>query len=680
QVLQYDREKAPRVAEIPEPQMKGPGVIVDNHASLISVGTEKAMIDLSKMSLAGKARQRPEIVKQVLGKVKTEGILSTYNKVMARLKTPTTMGYSSAGVVREVHSAVDRFSPGDRVACAGFGYACHAEEVFVPGNLVVRIPDSVSFEEASFVTLGAIALQGVRIADVRLGENVAVIGLGLLGQLTCQLLRASGCRVIGMDIDDDKMQLARKLGTEEVMFSDSSAVEKVMEATSGRGVDAVIITAASQSSGPIELAGDIAREKGVVVGVGAVKMDIPRSSYYNKELQFRMSRSYGPGRYDYKYEEAGSDYPFGYVRWTENRNMQSFLELIGSKSIDVKTLITHRFAIEKAEDAYSIVSGETDEKCMGVVLTYPGLDSSARKRNSAISENQSESHSESRDGDKLGVGFVGAGGFATGVLLPGMAGVSLYRPISIMSGGGVSADSAAKRFNFEKAVSAFDEILSDDRIDTVFIANRHDQHAEMVVKSISSGKSTFVEKPLCMNRDELETIRACCQKSDSALMVGFNRRFAPLVQQMRSTISKTSYPVSMYYRINAGFIPSGSWIQDKEVGGGRIIGEVCHFVDLMAFLCGSLPISVHAEALAMPDERYRNDDNLQIMIRFDNGSVCTISYIASGNKAMPKEYIEVIGGGTAMTLDDFRTLTVAEGSKMQIIKGRGQDKGHVDML
>ena len=368
QVLQYNRAKSPTLVEVPTPQMKSKGLVVDNRASLISVGTERQMIELSQMSLLSKARKRPDLVRQVLDKVKTEGLATTYNKVMGRLNTPTPLGYSSAGVVTEVHSAVDRFAVGDRVACAGFGYACHAETIFVPGNLAVKIPENVTFEEASFVTLGAIALQGVRIADNKLGETVAVIGLGLLGQISCMLLSASGCRVIGIDIDQSKLTQAKNSGAIETFMSDSTTAGKLLDLTAGRGADSVIITAASSTSGPVELAGEICREKGKVIVVGAVKMDIPRKPLYEKELEILMSRSYGPGRYDYAYEEGGQDYPFGYVRWTENRNMEAFLNLISTGKINIKSLITHRFDTTEAKAAYELVSGNSTETILGVVL------------------------------------------------------------------------------------------------------------------------------------------------------------------------------------------------------------------------------------------------------------------------------------------------------------------------
>ena len=674
QLLQYNREKGPRVEEVPTPLMKGPGLLVSNRCSLISVGTERQMIEVSQMSLVGKARQRPDMVKQVIGKMKTEGVLSTYNKVMGRLSTPTALGYSSAGVVRVVHNDLENWTPGERVACAGFGYATHAEEIFVPSNLAARIPDNVSFEEASFVTLGAIAMQGVRIADLRLGETVAVIGLGLLGQITCMLLAASGCRVVGFDIDKSKLDQAIASGAETALLSDGSEQSAILDITAGHGADAVIITAASDSAGPIETAGQICRDKGRVVAVGAVKLDVPRKIYYEKELELKLSRSYGPGRYDYYYEEAGQDYPFSYVRWTENRNMESFLQLISIGKINVKSLITHRFDIVDAENAYEMISGSTSEKYLGVVLNYSNenaQDIGPDKPTKPITLTQPH---------KVNIGFIGVGNFASGVLLPNIASIKAYEKTAILSGSGISAKISAERFGFTQAVSNYDEILNNPAITAVFIANRHDQHGGMVLDALKKNKNIFVEKPLCLNRGELEQITKAYKKSGVALMVGFNRRFAPFIEKIKQAIRLSGYPFSMHYRINAGFIPSGSWIQDSQSGGGRVIGEVCHFIDLLSFIADSKPVKLSAEALSMPDERYRDDDNLQIMIRFANGCVGTINYVASGNKAASKEYLEIFGGGMAITMDDFRTLSIIDSKGKKSNFKDSQNKGHHRML
>jgi predicted dehydrogenase/threonine dehydrogenase-like Zn-dependent dehydrogenase len=674
QLLQYNKEKGPRVEEVPAPQMKGPGLLVSNKCSLISVGTERQMIEVSQMSLVGKARQRPDMVKQVIGKMKTEGVLSTYNKVMGRLNTPTALGYSSAGVVRAVHSNLENWTPGERVACAGFGYATHAEEIFVPANLAARIPDNVTFEEASFVTLGAIAMQGVRIADLRLGETVAVIGLGLLGQMTCMLLAASGCRVIGFDIDKTKLAQALKSGAEAAFLSDGNELPAILDITAGHGADAVIITAASDSAGPVETAGQICRDKGRVVAVGAVKLNVPRKTFYDKELELRLSRSYGPGRYDYYYEEAGQDYPFSYVRWTENRNMESFLQLIAAGKINIKNLITHRFEVVDAEKAYAMISGNSGENYLGVVLNY------AEKNNDSNDSGIASRPITLNQPHKVSIGFVGAGNFASGVLLPNIASIKTYEKTAIMSGSGVSANVSAERFGFTEAVSGYDEMLNHTGIAAVFIANRHDQHASMVVDALKKNKSVFVEKPLCLNRTELEQITKAYKTSGVALMVGFNRRFAPFTEKIKETIKQSRYPISMHYRINAGFIPSGTWVQDPDSGGGRVIGEVCHFVDLLSYIADSRPVKLSAEALSMRDERYRADDNLQIMIRFANGCVGTINYVASGNKAASKEYLEIFGGGMAITMNDFRTLNIIDSKgKKSSFKG-SQDKGHHKML
>jgi predicted dehydrogenase/threonine dehydrogenase-like Zn-dependent dehydrogenase len=676
QVLQYNREQMPRVEDIPSPGIKGSGLVVSNRCSLISAGTEREMIGLSRMSLAGKARQRPDMIKQVLTRVRTEGLVSTYNKVRERLETPIPLGYSSAGVVKKVHSSLERWTPGERVACAGYGYACHAEIIYVPTNLAVKIPGNVTFEEASFVTLGAVAMQGIRIADVHLGETVAVIGLGLLGQLTCRLLSASGCRVVGLDIDENQLGVAQRGGIDRALLADDAAIPGILNLTSGKGVDSVIITAATDSAAPVETAGSISRDRGIVVVVGSVRLDIPRKMFYEKELELRFSRSYGPGRYDYYYEEAGRDYPYGYVRWTENRNMESFLQLISTGRIDVRDLITHRFDIGQADKAYNLISNQTSESYLGVLLSHPGESAVLRNR-LMLPKNKTAKLSRS---SKIQVGFVGAGNFATGVLLPNMRSIGAYENRAIMSGSGVSAFNAAKRFGFKAAVSTFEEIIGDSEIGAIFIGNRHNQHAQLVIKSLLAGKPTFVEKPLCLNREELEQIRSAYMATEAPLMVGYNRRFAPVIGKIRESLKAVRYPISMHYRINAGFIPTGNWIQDPDCGGGRVIGEICHFVDLLSYLSGARPVKVHAEALSMPNERFRCDDNLQLVIRFSNGSVGTINYVASGNKAVPKEFLEVIGGGLTIQMNDFRTLSIAGDKGLQMDKKRNQDKGHRKML
>jgi polar amino acid transport system substrate-binding protein len=502
-----------------------------------------------------------------------------------------------------------------------------------------------------------------------------VIGLGLLGQITCMLLAASGCRVLGIDIDESKVALASNSGAESA-FIFAGAAEGIISATGGRGADAVIITAASDSAGPIEMAGNICRDRGKVVAVGAVKLDVPRKVFYDKELELRLSRSYGPGRYDYYYEEAGRDYPYGYVRWTENRNMQSFLQLISAGKINVKNLITHRFAIEDAPRAYEIISGKTGEKYLGVVIDYPEGECKTKPRQSTAIENPPQLSKSS----KVAIGFIGAGNFASGVLLPNIAAIGAYDRIAILSGSGVSAATSAERFGFRKVVSAASDILNGPEIAAVFIANRHDQHAALTVDSLLKGKPTFVEKPLCLTRDELENIMQAHHASGTPLMIGFNRRFAPFIEKIKAVLDKKRYPVSMHYRVNAGFIPSGTWIQDAESGGGRIIGEVCHFVDLLSFIASTRPVKIGAEALSIPDEKYRSDDNLQVIIKFEDGSVGTINYVASGNKAISKEYLEIFGSGTAIVMDDFKRLTIiGDGGRRTEAKG-SQNKGHRKML
>ncbi len=676
QVLQYPKQQTPRLEEVPSPQLKGPGLLVSNRCSLVVNGLESQQAENLDASAAEKAEDRTDIVRQFIEKIKSESPAITNNKTTNRIKTPLSLGISSAGVVKQVHASLSKWTPGERVACAGYGYASHAEKIFVPTNLAAKIPDNVSFEEASFVTFGAIAMQGVRIADTRLGETVAVMGLGLLGQITCMLLAASGCRVLGLDTDNSKFNLATKSGAEATFTLDGSEVSRFMDYTAAKGVDAVIITSPSDSSNYVEIAGQICREKGRVVVVGTGKMEISPKAFYEKELELRISRSYGPGRFDYNYEEAGRDYPYGYVRFTENRNMESFLRLISLGRINIKELITHRFDISDADKAYELVSEPTSDNFLGVILNYPEKDD----RPIEYPATPNIQPTRLKQSSKLGVGLIGAGEFATTILLPHLAQIKNFEPVSILSGSGISAAAAAEKYNFRKTASALNEIMEDPEIGSVFIANRHDQHAELVMESILNGKPTFVEKPLCVNRDQLEQIKQVYRSSWIPLMVGYNRRFAPFIGKIKEHFKAGQYPLSMHYRVNAGFVPSGNWRQDQESGGGRVIGEICQFVDVLSYIAGARPSKIYAEAMSMPDEGYRPDDNLQIMMRFANGSVGTINYVASGSKYASKEYLEVMGNGTVIRMDDFKTMTICDDKGMRSEKSNVEDKGHRRML
>jgi predicted dehydrogenase/threonine dehydrogenase-like Zn-dependent dehydrogenase len=665
QVIQHFRSGVLRVEEVPETICQPGGILVSNVSSLISAGTEKMAIDLARRSLVGKARERPDLVRQVMQKIRRDGLASTLQTVRARLETPLALGYSCAGIVREVGRGVTEFQVGDRVACAGMNYASHAETVFVPKNLAVRIPGELSFDHAAFVTLGAIALQGVRTAEVRLGESVAVIGLGLLGQLTLQILKSAGCKVVGIDLDPVKIDLALTLGADAACLRSGDVTGTVSRQTDGAGVDAVIITAAAETNDPVELAALIARDRAIVSVVGAVGMNLPRKPYYEKELQLRTSRSYGPGRYDRQYEELGIDYPIGYVRWTERRNMQEFLRLAANRSIDLDRLISHRFPIEEAEKAYGIITTPNSANSgayLGILLGYrPAVASPSGP--GAIRLPASD---RQRRNGSIGLGMIGAGNFAKSVLLPRIAARKQFELIGIATATGKNALAIGTQFGFRNCTTDYRELLGDPDIDAIIIATRHESHARMVTAALEGGKAVFVEKPLAIDAAGLQSVTEAATPGGRVL-VGFNRRYAPLSVEMKRFLGEAG-PLAISYRVNAGMIPRESWIQGDE-GGGRIIGECCHFVDLMQFLTGADPIGVYA--VQHPD----GPDTLSAVIRFSDGSIGSLNYFANGDRSLPKERIEAFAGSRTAVLDDFRSLELRQDGKQRTIRKSGQDKG-----
>lgn len=664
-VSQHLRSGMLSVDDAPEPSCRSWGVLVANHASLISAGTEKMFIDFAGKSMLGKARERPDLVRQVLDKVKKDGLAPTLQTVFSKLDQPIPLGYSCAGVVEAVGTGAEEFAVDDRVACAGMGYASHAGKVFVPKNLTVRIPAGVSFEDASYVTLGAIALQGVRVAEPRLGDAVAVIGLGLLGQLTVQLLRANGCRVCGIDLDPAKVALARELGADAAVLRSEDVHGAIAQFTGGVGADVVIITAAADSNDPIELAGEIARDRGIVCMVGAVGMDVPRKTYYDKELQLRLSRSYGPGRYDPKYEEGGQDYPIGYVRWTERRNMEEFLRLVGAGQVTPSRLTTHQFPIEEAEKAYAIVTGKDAQPFLGIVLQYPADEAPVRSIQLRPVER--------RKTGRIGVGFIGAGSFAKAALLPRFRSASDCELVGVATASGMNARVTGEKFGFGYCTTESAQVLADERVDAVVIATRHGSHARLVVDALHAGKAVFVEKPLALDEAGLQAVLDAQEATGGLVTVGFNRRFSPLIDQLRTHFASTR-PLALQYRINAGAIPPAMWVHDPADGGGRIIGEVCHFVDLMQAITGEVPVAVSAFAMGGPTAGLH--DTVSVTMKFSSGSVGGISYYANGDKSFPKERLEVFGGDGIAVLDDFRELTLTRGGKRRRTRRMGQDKGY----
>ena len=673
QVTQTPRTGVVEVRDVPVPALQDSFVLVRNAASLISAGTERTTIQTGKMNLFQKARARPDLVKQVIGKIQREGIRKTMGVVQERLNSPSALGYSSAGSVIAVGGLVEGVMPGDRVACGGAGFANHAEIVAVPKNLMVPIPNGVSDHEAAFTTVGAIALQGVRLAEPALGETFLVIGLGLVGQIAVQLLRANGCTVIGSDPDPSMVAKAEAFGATGIA-PDDDVLSACRSLTQGHGVDGVLVCAGTESNRPIELCGQVTRQQGRVVVVGAIRMDIPREEFYRKEISIVISRSYGPGRYDPKYEIDGHDYPFGYVRFTERRNMQTFLDLVSAKSVQVEPLISHRFAIEDAVAAYDLIDGEERQPHLGVVLEYTatGAETSAAIERASLPSVTTDSG--------LTISFCGAGNYATASLLPVLKNIDQVNLGGLITASGRSAENVAKRFGFSFCAGELDELLGDGT-DAIVVATRHDSHAATVVEALRHGKHVYVEKPLALSIEEIKTVAAAYGDGNSQVMVGFNRRFAPATRLLIDHFAKTSGPLVVNIRVNAGEIPLDHWTQDPQVGGGRIIGECCHFVDLAAAIIGSNPKSVFAAGASMADRSAVANDNMAITVTFDDGSVASIVYTSLGADSLAKEYVEVFGGGLSASLHDFGMVKLYDGTGATTRRRfSGQDKGQKNML
>ncbi|HOI30221.1 MAG TPA: bi-domain-containing oxidoreductase [Melioribacteraceae bacterium] len=665
QLTQNFKNGKMELLEVPIPAIQTGYVLVRNHYSVISAGTEGKTVTDARKGYIAKAKSRQKEVKQVIEMAKSQGLLQTYKTVMNKLDSPSALGYSCAGEVIAMGEGITKFKVGDYVACGGAN-AVHAEVVSVPKNLCVKVPKDVDLKYASFTTVASIALQGVRQADLRIGENCVVIGLGLIGQLTVQYLNAAGVKTFGIDIEQTQVEMAKKSIIDFAITRDDYGLEKaVTEFTKGNGVDAVIITAGTSSLDPIELAGEICRKKGKVVIVGAVPTGFSRANYYKKELELRMSSSYGPGRYDVNYEEKGIDYPIGYVRWTENRNMEAFVDLLQRGKLNLEQLITHVYDFRKSPEAYDLILSKK-EPFTGILLKY---DVEKELKKESITFNKEII----RIKGKPNVGFIGAGTFSQNYLLPNLIGYVNFVGVSTSSGN--SSRNIANKYNFDFAASDSEEILNNDHIDTVFIATRHNLHYKYVLDALKNGKNIFTEKPLCMSEAELEEINKEYQKNNSHLMVGYNRRFSPMISKIKKFINP-NLPTAINYRINAGIISKEHWIQDPDVGGGRIIGEICHFIDLAIFLTASKVSSVSAESL---DDAYGLMDSVTINLKFENGSIAGINYFSNGNKALSKEYLEVFNGGSVWKIDDFRELEIY-GNKKEKIKSRKQDKGHAQEL
>jgi predicted dehydrogenase len=680
QVVQSFKTGKLAVLDVPAPLVEPNGILVRTVASLVSTGTERMTVNLAKRNLLQKARTRPDLVRVTRDKARSDGLLMTFRAARSRLNQLTPLGYSSAGIVVRVGTGAEFFQVGDRVACGGAGFACHAQAVFVPKNLAVKLSDNIHFDEAAFATIGAIALQGVRLSKVTIGDVVGVIGLGLIGQLAIQVLKAAGCTTVGIDPKPVRAELALALGADAVATETTQFRALIERLSNGHGADAVLIAADTKSNEPVELAGTVARKKGTIVAVGAVGTRIPRKAYYEKELDFRISMSYGPGRYDPMYERAGIDYPYAYVRWTEQRNMEAFTQMLSRGRINVSPLITHRFDIDDAAAAYDLI-GKTNEPFLAVILTFPEPRApGATVGPSETRYAQREIYTADKDATEVSLGVLGAGRFATSTLLPALRGIPQLRLVGIASAGGLTAVDAGNRFGFLYSSSA-EDILRDKNINTIAITTRHNLHAAQVVAALKAGKNVFVEKPLCLTSTELRDISETYLRynnvngSRSMLAVGFNRRFAPFIVELKEHIGSVSDPVVITCRVNAGRLSSDHWIHDVGIGGGRLIAEGCHFIDLLIHLAGSLPRRVFTRTL--PGAGQYTNENVVVGLDFANGSIGLLTYVSNGDKGLGKELIEVFGGGLSASTEDYRTLHIRHGKTVVRRTARFyHDKGH----
>jgi polar amino acid transport system substrate-binding protein len=676
QVLQ-DRSGLTVVRDVPPPTCARGAVLVRNSFSAISSGTERARVALSKKSLIAKARERPDLARQVLERARREGIRATQQTVRRKLSEETPVGYSSAGEILELGAGVSGFEIGDRVACAGGGHANHAEIVSVPINLCAKIPDGVSLEAASLTTVVSIALHGIRLADARIGDRIAVVGAGLVGQLAVRLLQAGGCEVVALDIDPARVERAREAGVAHAFVADDDVGRRVLEATGGVGVDAVVVTAAAPSNEPLLTAAAIARDRGTVVLVGDVPVDLPRGPLYEKELSFRVSRSYGPGRYDHEYEERGLDYPIGYVRWTEKRNMEAILAAQASGRLQLDDLIDEVIPVEEAARAYERLVAPAQERPQGaLLLSYgPSRDVSEEPVIQKAPEVTPGSMPRPRTTPPVRIGLIGPGGFALRVLVPAFARAGARLEL-VGGGAGPSAESAQREFDFARIAPSAEALLADEGIDAVVIATRHSTHAELTIQALEAGKHVFCEKPLVLSRDELEAVLSAAARTGRVVAVGFNRRFSPMLSELRNFVAETDGSLSASYRVSAGRLDADHWAHDLDEGGGRLLGEGCHFVDSLTFLAGSPVERVYAVGYGAPQVPVQARDNVAVELTFSNGSIGTILYVSDGSARVPKERIEAFAGNRTAILDDYRALELFGPSGRREAREKRQEKGH----
>jgi predicted dehydrogenase/threonine dehydrogenase-like Zn-dependent dehydrogenase len=703
QILQNFKTGDTEIIDVPCPQVKSGHLLICTHASLVSAGTERMLVEFAKANLLDKVRQQPDRVRTVLDKVKTDGLIPTLEAVQSRLDQPLPMGYSNAGVVLEVGTGVEGFNVGDRIVSNGY----HAEVVCVPKNLCAKIPNAVSDEAAAFTVVGAIALQGIRLAQPTLGETFVVTGLGLIGLITVQLLQAQGCRVLGIDLDPKKLDLARQFGAETVDLSrGEDPLAAAIALSQGRGIDGVLITAATKSNEPVHQAAQMCRKRGRIVLVGVVGLELSRADFYEKELSFQVSCSYGPGRYDPTYEQSGQDYPLGFVRWTAQRNFEAVLDMLATEKLDITPLISHRFPLDQAPAAYELLS--SNEPSLGILLEYPDrppselLNQTIQLQNTTDKQQSKDTHSpfptphsplptpHSPLPSRAIVGFIGAGNYATRILIPAFKQTNaILKAVATRSG---SSTYVGRKFGFRVATTDTDSLLTDPEINTLVIATRHDSHAQYVCQALKAGKHVFVEKPLAIAPEQLDEIKSTYTEALNSgnsplLMVGFNRRFAPQIGKIKSCLANIKEPKAMVMIVNAGAIPPDSWTQDPAIGGGRIIGEGCHFIDLLRFLADSPIVSVQTTSMGihtpkLPFSKGRQggvaipDDKVSFTLSFADGSFGTVHYLANGHKSLPKERLEVFCAGRIFQLDNFRQLRGYGWPGFKTMKLWRQDKGN----
>ena len=663
QILQSLKTGKVEVAEVPVPTLSSGTLLINTKNTLISSGTEKMLIEFGKAGWIEKARQQPDKLKMVLDKISSDGLMPTVDSIINKLDQPIPLGYCNVGVVCEVGSNVTKFNKGDRVISNGN----HAEIINVPKNLCAKIPDTVSDEEATFTVLGAVALQGIRLIKPTLGENVVVTGLGLIGLITVQLLKANGCRVLGMDFDLEKLKLAKQFGADVVNLNEENPLAAADNFSRGRGVDAVIITATTKSNEPLHQAAKMCRKRGRIVLVGTSGLKLSRDDFFEKELTFQVSASYGPGRYDKNYEEKGQDYPIGFVRWTEQRNFEAILDLMAAKYLNVKPLISHTFDISDAKKAYDLIT--SSKSSLGVLLKYSEIKINTFQRNVNFENSKIKPLNYINQNENIKTSFLGSGRFATSVLIPAFknAGAELK---NVVSSKGVSGFYAGRKYGFSETTTDVNDLFEDENTDAIVISTRHNTHANYVLKALKAKKHIFVEKPLSLTLEELFQIQNS-YSYEKHLMVGFNRRFAPQIKKIKSLLKGTNIPKALVMTINAGAILKDHWTQDKEIGGGRILGEACHFIDLLRFLVGRKIIDYKIQFM-----NSLSDDTATIQLKFEDNSIGTINYFSNGSKSFPKEKLEIFAGGGILELNNFRKLVGYDWPGFKKMNLWRQDKGH----